>query len=460
MINIDYSNRNIFGNIFIRLPKNKYILLNLYTFRRKRISEEELLILIEAQSKILSNKPLNLCELNLIKSLTNEKQILTDELKTAYLKLKESEHQNALANIVYKVNRITISPTFKCNFNCSYCYQNNFDRNFKLNIEGINNICETLRRINNVENYWEGLTEVSINGGEPLQEANIDVINYIIKLFENKNIKMTLLTNGYNILKYKDEIDYSKFDVVQISLDGPDPIVQDINGVNHSVASNVLSGIRYLMSLDCKIGISAILTETLIENFDLFIKTLIDIGIANNQKVQLSIAPAVKFGYSTVDEQIITFERYIELIKVIDTYKLPSNFNVLLPPETRWIIKGLYRPENTRLFGKPCMCSILDNRSIHFAPNGKIYWCLCVKPQNGIIGEFYPNIKLDYIQLNECINRSVFSIEKCRNCDYKFICSSGCPLYSSACDNSYSKEFCGYFATDKFWNYLEKLIIK
>ena len=349
--------------------------------------------------------------------------------------------------------------TFACNFNCTYCYQRGFrSKKDTLCPASIDNICNVLKRVNATDNYLDGINEVTINGGEPLQIQNIDTINHIITCFAKPGIELTLLTNGYNILRFKDAIDFSKFDYIQVSLDNIDPYTNKVNGVNHSISQEVLKGLSYLMQFDCKIAISAIFTRDLIDHIDEFIRQLATIGLVENERCNIQITPVVEFGESTLNQSFYTIQEFITAKKLLKSKKIPNNMSVANIPETRWISKVLKRPVNERIDGKVSMCTILRNRSLHFAPNGQIYWCLCVNPDVGVLGSFYPIINVDEIGIDRCINKSIFSEEKCRTCNFQFLCSSGCPLHSVAATGDYSKPFCGFFFNPDFWNNLEDLI--
>ena len=453
-----YENRLVFGNIFIHKGAF-FILLNLYSFRRMILTEEELRILLSCREKSQSGASFTDIELQLYNRLMTKMQIIPDDTLSVYLAKKSQEHKDCLNKIQPKINRITISPTFACNFNCTYCYQREFkSKKDILCPDSIDNIRNVLERINATDNYLDGIEEVTINGGEPLQMQNIDTINRIITCFAKPGIKFTLLTNGYNILRFKDAIDFTNFNSIQVSLDNIDPYTSKINGVNHPISQEILEGLSYLMQFDCEITISAVFTRELVDNIDEFVSQLAAVGLVENERCNIQVAPAVAFGESTLNQSFYTIEEYIIARKLLKSKKIPNNMSVANIPETRWISESLKRPINERIDGKVSMCTILRNRSLHFAPNGQIYWCLCVNPDVGVLGRFYPIINVDEIGIDRCINKSIFSEEKCRTCNFQFLCSSGCPLHSVAATGDYSKPFCGFFFNPDFWNNLEDLI--
>ena len=458
MQNINFSNRQIFGNIFLK-TNGSFTLLNLYSFRRMVLSEVDFNTLLMCKEAIDKGDELSASEKALYECLIEKKQILSEDLLANYFALKSKEHEDRLYQIKHKINHITISPTFSCNFNCIYCYQRDFNaKKDSLSAESIDNICNAIAIINKTDNYLDGITAVTINGGEPLQSKNINTINRIVDCFAKPGIKLHLLTNGYNILKYKEQIDFSKFYSIQVSLDNIDPFTSKINGVNHPISQKVFEGLAYLMQFDCFITISTVLSKELIANIDEFIRKLTSVGIANNDRCRIGIAPIMAFGKSTLDDSFLTLEEFIEAREQIKQKQLPRNLDLENISEVRWIKRALTRKTNERIDGRASMCSILTNRGIHFAPNGQIYWCLCADPSVGSLGRYLPEIDIDEGAIDRCIHKSVYSIPECTSCEYKYLCSSGCPLHCVAATGDYSKPFCGFFHAPKFWANLEKLL--
>lgn len=459
MINeIDYLNRVVFGNLFIKTGVN-YTLLNLYSFRRMLIDKKNLQLLLSARDKKGSGQTLSLEEQALLYKLQKYKQILSNEVLDNYKSEKAKQHFESLDKIQYKINNITISPTFACNFKCAYCYQKEFkNKNVFLSRKGVDNICKIIKEINGASHHLDGVDAVHINGGEPLQERNIDTINYIIKKFKGENNKLSLLTNGYNIMKFKDQIDFSCFTSIQVSLDGVEEIAKVINQFNKPIFDEVVKGIQYLLNIGVNVKIATILTNELANNLQGFFDELDKAGLCNNDKVDMDISACVKFGEGTLDTDFMSFDTYLQIKKLIRSIKKPHNVTIGNLAETRWITKALYRDINERLETSPAMCSILKNRSMIFAPNGKIYWCLCVNPEHGIIGTFYPEINYSKDTIDGYLNRNIYTMEKCRSCDFQYICSGGCPLNAVAANGNYDSPYCGLFNNTYFWEHLEEFL--
>lgn len=124
--------------------------------------------------------------------------------------------------ITDKFLRLTLLPTEQCNFRCTYCYEDYFERQMKPEIvTGIKLLIE--RRLAKLETLV-----ISWFGGEPLIAKNImlDISRYAKSLIDKGNRKINFIsgatTNGYFLdLKTASELAEVGICDYQISLDGP-----------------------------------------------------------------------------------------------------------------------------------------------------------------------------------------------------------------------------------------------
>ena len=88
-------------------------------------------------------------------------------------------------------------------------------------------------------------------------------------------------------------------------------------------------------------------------------------------------------------------------------------------------------------------CAVKFPNRLFFSPNGRVYYCDCVREDKGVVGTFYPHVSVDEKMIDFIENRSVMTNKKCINCPYKFVCLGNCPLSSFVKDEEMT---CGVFA--------------
>lgn len=132
--------------------------------------------------------------------------------------------------------------THKCNLRCIHCYQEDYKNDLNFNeIKKIFYDYLSFIKVNNFKGH------INITGGEPFLHP--DFFN-VIKLFEDNDITFGILTNGTllneDIVKRLSK--FKKLSFVQISLDGPKKIHDEIRGKGNF--KKAINGIRLLNKYD------------------------------------------------------------------------------------------------------------------------------------------------------------------------------------------------------------------
>lgn len=117
--------------------------------------------------------------------------------------------------------------TSKCNNNCFYCYAstNSRDLDRKEKTDVLNKIIES------------GCKYICLSGGEPLIHGE-ECVDFIKYAYAN-GIKIHLSTNGFNYLKYADEI-HNKIARLSLPLDGFDSESNACNGRSKDAFDHVI----------------------------------------------------------------------------------------------------------------------------------------------------------------------------------------------------------------------------
>lgn len=116
---------------------------------------------------------------------------------------------------------IIIAPTMGCNFNCSYCFENDIRSNAIINDKVIKSIYDF------VDSKINTISELNITwyGGEPLLQINkiVEMSEFFLKLCHENNVLYysTMITNGF-LLNDENSIKLRRcnINIIQITLDG------------------------------------------------------------------------------------------------------------------------------------------------------------------------------------------------------------------------------------------------
>lgn len=153
--------------------------------------------------------------------------------------------------------RITLHPTSRCNFKCSYCHVATGLNNDKDPIE----LSEWMKVVSRIRPF----SIVSFTGGEPLLFKNIESL---IKKSKKRLCMVTLVTNGSLLTPEKiDSLYESGLDYLMISIDGFEKIHDESRGVPGSFAKikKALDYIDQKYNNRLSVGLKVVLSETSIE---------------------------------------------------------------------------------------------------------------------------------------------------------------------------------------------------
>ena len=443
-------NRILLNNIWLKLNYDKYVIMNLTSFRREYLTINNFKLFIRIANKINNKLPFDNEEVAYYKYLLSKKQIFTyDSLKEIDTLIKKS------IKIPKKISGLMLNLTYNCNFKCTYCYQNDFKNDIQqkfMTIEDLINIKKLLNNYNNSDP-----DNITISGGEPLLPQNINTINKIFTFFPKSTI--SLYTNGENILDFYNQIPFEKFNFVQVSLDGG---VSVINSVNRCSSSNIvldktLRGIKKLAENRINLRIVTMMTEDLLSEFDEFYSKIEKVGLFEYPNIKFNLSPI--FDYKNLNcsiaENYYPLNQYIKLrMKLIPKCK-NTKFQISTIYEFRILRNLLLRKLNKKPENFIHACNIKNGLIFLADPTGKLYWCLCVKPNKNIVAEFNPEIKWHYDEITKMVNKNIFSFDKCQNCELKYVCGAGCHLSLLTNDKNYYQPHCGAFKNEYIMKNLE-----
>jgi uncharacterized protein len=138
---------------------------------------------------------------------------------------EQEEFYNDVSDAIEKIAdefTLTITPTLKCNFRCTYCYENGTDRMKDISFNTIDMIFNWVQRYLIDELHIKRI-HFKLFGGEPLF-VKTDILEYLFNQIDNLNIEYTtgIISNGFFINERNcDIISGKNMGYLQVTLDGP-----------------------------------------------------------------------------------------------------------------------------------------------------------------------------------------------------------------------------------------------
>lgn len=424
--------------IFQKLNSEEYVLIHSYLNNIDIIDEFNFKQLL----KIINNQNVQNFDEKVLDELIQKGYLVEDPIedKKRFLMIAEKLDKNKKSKQLAYI----LIPTYNCNFSCPYCFEGNLTRssnNVLMNREMVDIIFNIIAK-----DKSEGRSvSLSLFGGEPLLKENIAINEYIFEKAKQQKLKISVITNGYDLDYYISYIKKNIFSDLQITLDG-DQEQHNRNKFTKSdndTFSKILNNIALILKTKTKLKINIRINVNrdniislkplyqIFENygflkdkrFSFYTKSVSEyIGRKDKELSDMDIVHEVSF-FNDAIKNMETNSQYAFIIKemnaVFDIKRKFGNFK----------IKYCGATGNNRLID----------------PYGDVYSCLEeVGKKDRRVGFIDKENKLivNTPLMGEWLNRDVRSIEECSNCEYALICGGGCGIAAYRNSNSLQKPWC------------------
>jgi len=383
-------------NYFFK-PLNKFVVYNSFSASLIELEDELYNDLVNNNFANIAKKTLSeLVELSII---VYDDNILINKLKFEIYKSRY-DRENL---------HLTITPTYFCNFNCSYCYEDNRPKIF-MSENTIQNLISFVKekKVSNLTVTWYG--------GEPLL-----AFDKIVKLTtELKKIVKTfsahIVTNGY--LLTPDKIKLLKdlnIEEIQITLDGPPEI--------HNIKRPLQSGKETFNKIIN--NTKSVLKET---NINVVIRVNID---KKNSDYYYSFQKYLLNEFNS--EKLFIYPAMIHNFEDNKSCLVTTGCLLDKNEYSKFLIEQFNKNKNINLnyFPSPpdieCMAKHIN--AFLIGADGDIYKCwLDIGNKNKRIGNINDATIKNYNVLSMyMVEMDVFEDEKCSNCILLPSCVGGCP---------------------------------
>jgi len=326
--------------------------------------------------------------------------------------------------------RFWICPTFSCNLNCIYCFEGDSRKNGKImDNETVNSAFEAMRKINK----YKIKSFLHLYGGEPLSKKTFNSVSTIFRKAVQDDYLLNIVTNGTNIPTFLPLLkDYKKYvNYMQITLDGTKEFHNKTRPFlnNNGTFDVIVDGIQQLLDNGIKVQVRVNTNRESIKNYEDYIEMLDKKGWLKHDNFVSTLTPANNRHFGKDDGNYMSeLEFADELIKIrtnipkandildIDSFHLLDAIMINL---------GYVTHRNS--VPKFHFCNTNRGRLFIFGPDGKIYPCTSTAGDpDFIIGEFYPEFRIDEDKYSKWKYNSVETLVDCKDCIAKFLCGGEC----------------------------------
>lgn len=393
-------------NILIDIDQDKHLILNSLTGNVDELSTEELL-LYNSDDVFNNNEFI-------------QKGYVIDPNEEK--KLYREKYFNFLKNSETEEVQIFFVPWYLCNFNCSYCYQSEYQS--EKNIPDKKIINDFFDYINS---EFKQKFYVTLFGGEPLLNGKREkeFINYFIQKIKEYSIELSIVTNGYYLDEYLDIFEDVKLREIQVTLDGLEEKHNQRRALFNGSATfdKIVSGIDKALHKGFTINLRFVTDKDNFSELPKLANFCIEKGWTILENFKTQIGRNYELHNCQLNSEILftRTELYTQIYEVLKKYPEIKEFN----KPAFSVMKSLY--ENGEL-PEPIFDDCPGAKTEWaFDGYGNIYACTATVGKKGFeLGRFSPTVELYKEKIEEWKSRDVTSIPECKDCKFALICGGGC----------------------------------
>jgi radical SAM protein with 4Fe4S-binding SPASM domain len=301
--------------------------------------------------------------------------------------------------------RMDLALTYRCNINCSHCYNQRRE-----SAELSSGEWKKVMRI-----LWEqGIPHFAFTGGEPtLRDDLVELVTFA----EDLGAITGLLTNGVRLADaaYIKLLKEAGLDYVQVTLESPRPEIHD-RMVESDAFRHTVQGIRNAVAAGIHVLTNTTLTRANIDGIEEIVPYLKSLGVrsfAVNSIIRAGKSRHVNRGLS--EEELLPvlarLQEQADREQMKFTWYTPTQYCQLNPVEHDLGVK---------------QCTA-GKYNLAIEPDGTVIPCQSFfRPLGNILNDDFNKI-YDHDFLVS-LRRRDWAMDKCRECEWLPVCGGGCPL--------------------------------
>ncbi|MBU7035295.1 MAG: radical SAM protein [Theionarchaea archaeon] len=340
--------------------------------------------------------------------------------------------------------RHIIIPTYKCNLRCTYCWESALYKNGAswmektLSFQEVDSLFEAVGELDKGVQQLEPLIYF---GGEPMLPENVNLIAYMMKEGTERGYEHYFVTNGVTIPDYLDLLVSHPIKGIQITVDGMQSTHDSRRKGPRGEGSfhRIVEGVELLRDHSIKTYIRVNVDKLNINSIGELASFFKEYGWHDDAYLTMYLAPVFPHGCGGYSK---AFTREASISGLISLWNNHDVWDVFK--------KGIsdFHPVESALRGEAWSPQFFNCGAhcdqLFFDAHGSIYTCWeAVGETQHCVGRFIPHLQFNE-NYKKWMERTVFTIEKCRSCELAFLCGGGCAYDAYEQHHTISEPTCGH----------------
>lgn len=344
-----------------------------------------------------------------------EKQVFRDKYLT-FLDDRESDEV-----------QLFYVPTYQCNFNCNYCYQDDYEH-------GKNQISQGIIRsfFRFVETHFADRKKyITLFGGEPLliSEKHRQHLESFLAQASLRKLDVAVVTNGYYLEEYIETLKKVSVREVQVTLDGLEATHDQRRPLSNGKGTftKVVRGIDVALQANMPVNLRIVLDRENIHELPELADFAIRKGWTQSSLFKTQFGRNYELHHcQQFNHRLYSrIELYSEIYRLIKAHPQILEFHKPAFSISKFLFEEGKLPDP--LFDS---CPAVKTEWA-FDYTGRVFACTATVGKTGEeLGTYHPKISLNEDLIAKWEERDVLSMIECRQCSLQLACGGGCGAVS------------------------------
>ena len=313
-------------------------------------------------------------------------------------------------------------PSYACNFNCSYCYQEGYDVPGTAGEEVLDAFFSYQKNaFGNAPRYF------TLFGGEPLMagETSRRAVSRFLERAHAEGIDTAVVTNGYHLIDYLDILENALIREIQVTVDGTREVHDGRRPLKKGgpTFDRIVEGIDGALSRGIPVNLRMVVDRENIGNLPDLARFAVEKGWTASPLFKTQLGRNYELHTCSGNQAALynRIDMYRDLYSLIQKEPVITEFHRPAYSISRFLFDNGEMP--MPLFDSCPGCKT----EWAFDYSGQIYSCTATVGKKGEeLGTFYPEVSLDSEAVEKWEERDVMAISECGTCNLRLACGGGC----------------------------------
>lgn len=326
---------------------------------------------------------------------------------------------------------LTVLPTNKCNFGCSYCYAAAGRDSSSINLPRLKKVIDYFFD-SKPSGFRRPLTISFMGGGEPLMAFEIvrKAVDYARREAKQKMKKLNIRIISNGSLVDQEFIDFCKAQNVEVSVSFD--VIEEVQNKQRSQYKEVVNKLYALCEAGVSVQINTTITPLNAEQMPAMLETIHERWPEVRAVMFEPVSGRVGLDNAQLEAFLTKYEQgFMTCLRRADAYGMSL---------TSFAYLRTVFPLDRACPGELCLTS-----------HGDISGCYCVGSpkaplyENTKYGEVNEHgLEFDLDRYDKLMRENVYSLPECVDCDVKWNCGGGCYYQRHLFDADYRKIQCEF----------------